>query len=167
MTSAEAKTKAAIQIPAKPQVNGQALTTPLKGVIPPLPKNLPTVPPPNYKAPIPPAPVKTLRESSSLKAEIMRNIGRMHPYKSVEGRGHGVRPNADAELEISSETTAAAADDMEEGQESAKGAVERETVQLVLDKIVEELKNALRQHLTKDLVDTRMSVCLDERGMDS
>lgn len=85
----------------------------------------------------------------------------MHPYKSSDGRGHGVRPNADAELEISSEVSG------EEEVEAMEGVVEVETVRLVLDRIVEELKHALRQHLTKDLVDTRVSVCLDGTDGDS
>ncbi|MPC22527.1 Cell death activator CIDE-A [Portunus trituberculatus] len=149
----ETKTKTLAQ--TKPQINGQALvTSPLKASIPPLPKNLPTVPPPNYRAPMPPPPVGKPMRETSLKAEIMRNITRMHPYKSSDTRGHAVRPNADAELEISSEVSG-------EEEEAMEGVVEVETVRLVLDRIVEELKHALRQHLTKDLVDMRVSVCLD------
>ncbi|XP_063849247.1 uncharacterized protein LOC135093675 [Scylla paramamosain] len=158
--SVETKTKTT-QAQTKPQINGQALvTSPLKATIPPLPKNLPTVPPPNYRAPMAPPAGKPVREPS-LKAEIMRNITRMHPYKSSDGQGHGVRPNADAELEISSEVSG------EEQEEAMEGVVEVETVRLVLDRIVEELKHALRQHLTKDLVDTRVSVCFEGTDGDS
>ena len=89
----------------------------------------------------------------------------MHPYKSVDGRGHGVRPNMDAELEISSEMMTPADEEVKDA--APDDTAEVETVRLVLDKIVEELKSALRHHLTKNLVDTRVSVCLHKRDGDA
>ncbi|XP_042215843.1 uncharacterized protein C6orf132 homolog [Homarus americanus] len=145
----------------KPQLNGQVLMSipPLKGM-PPLPKNLPTVPPPNYKSSLTePFAIK----EGSLKAElILKNINRMHPYKINDSKGYVLKNSLDSELELTSEAMPGESSDEEMSGVRGNDDHENVTVNLVMAKIVEELKQVIREELTKKIVEKRVKVCLDK-----
>ncbi|XP_053631160.2 uncharacterized protein [Cherax quadricarinatus] len=145
-------------------LNGQILLSisPLKGM-PPLPKNLPTVPPPNYRSSLT---EPLLLKEGSLKAElILKSINRMHPYKIIDSKGNIVKSSLDSELELTSEampmeTSEEKISDMFDLESSS--CHENVTVNLVMEKIIEELKLVIREELTKEILDKKFKLCLDK-----
>ncbi|KAK4325307.1 hypothetical protein Pmani_004118 [Petrolisthes manimaculis] len=125
----------------KPKHNGQATTAGRPSLIgiPPLPKNLPTVPPPNYKSTLiePPA----LKEGN-FKVEMLKNIKRMHPYKVYESKAPCLKNSMDTEFEL---TSVAPSDPLDEKSSDIDASeCQEETVRLVIAKILDDLKNIIR-----------------------
>lgn len=148
---------------AKPQLNGQLpVVTPMpRSFIPPLPKNFPTVPPPNYKHTL--TEPLSLKEGS-LKAEhVYKTITRMHPYKVSDSKGHILK--SDSELEITSEAMPVdASDENISGAHSLSisNGPNGKTVQLVLTQILSELKDLIRHEITSEILDKKVDKCLEK-----
>ncbi|XP_042878715.1 ras-associated and pleckstrin homology domains-containing protein 1-like [Penaeus japonicus] len=154
--------KASVKTP----VNGQVLTpgiSPLVG-IPPLPKNLPTVPPPNYKKPL--SEHVTFKDNS-LKAESsLKNVGRVHPYKTSHNKKSNTikTSSMDAEFELACE--AIPLDVLNEKMDSSEFKFENvsnpkdKTVNLVMKRVIDDLRKAIRYELTKELIDKKLKKCL-------
>lgn len=144
----------------KPKHNGQAPTAGRPSLIgiPPLPKNLPTVPPPNYKSTLaePPA-----MKEGNFKVEMLKNIKRMHPYKVYESKVTCLKNSMDTEFEL---TSIAPSDSLDEKfSDIDDSESQEETVRLVMAKIVDDLKSIIRQEVTKELIDRKVYECLKNK----